>query len=112
MLISMERGHVLRSYFSGGNMTDKKKITILERLLDARDQQIRELQEQNAELQATIDQYSNINNDVQELKNIITEAKRLNNELNITRNEQLQTQKEYGKEMRTFFRKQKTSKFR
>ena len=93
-------------------MTDKKKISILERLLDERDKQIRELQERNAELQSTIDEYSNINIEVQELKNIIKEAKQLHNELNITRNEQLQIQNDYKKEMRAFFRKQKTSKFR
>ena len=93
-------------------MTDKKKISILERLLDERDKQIRELQERNAELQSTIDEYSNINIEVQELKNIIKEARQLHSELNITRNEQLQTQNDYKKEMRAFFRKQKTSKFR
>ena len=93
-------------------MTDKKKISILERLLDERDNQIRELQEQNAELQATIDEYSNINTEVQELKNIIKEAKQLHSELNITRNEQLQTQNDYKKEMRAFFRNQKSNKFR
>ena len=108
----MERGHVLRSYFVGGNMTDKKKISILERLLDERDKQIRELQGRNAELQSTIDEYSNINTEVQELKNIIKEAKQLHNELNITRNEQLQTQNDYKKEMRAFFRNQKSNKFR
>ena len=108
----MERGRVLRSYFNGGNMTDKKKISILERLLDERDKQIRELQERNAELQSTIDEYSNINIEVQELKNIIKEAKQLHNELNITRNEQLQTQNNYKKEMRAFFRNQKSNKFR
>lgn len=93
-------------------MTDKNKVSILERLLDERDNQIRELQAQNAELQDTIDQYSIINIEVQELKNIIEEAKQLHSELNNTRNEQLQTQKEYRKEMKTFFRKQKTSKLR
>ena len=46
-------------------MTDKKKISILERLLDERDEQIRELQERNAELQSTIDEYSNINTEFQ-----------------------------------------------
>ena len=56
-------------------MTEKKKISILERLLDERDKQIRELQERNAELQATIDEYSNINTEVQELKNIIKGGK-------------------------------------
>ena len=93
------------------NMTDKKKISILERLLDERDNQIRELQERNAELQYTIDEYSNINTEFQELKNIIKEAKQLRSELNITRHEQLKSQEEYRKEMMTFFLNN-TNKFR
>ena len=97
--------------FNGGNMTDKKKISILERLLDERDNQIRELQERNAELQSTIDEYSNINTEFQELKNIIKEAKQLRSELNITRLEQLKSQEEYRKEMKTFFLNN-TNKFR
>ena len=51
----MERGHVLRSYFVGGNMTDKRKIEILERLLDERDKQIQELQMRITELEETVE---------------------------------------------------------
>ena len=108
----MERGRVLRSYFNGGNMTDKKKISILERLLDERDKQIQELQMRITELEETVESYSALDDEVQELHNLVKEAKRLNSELNSTRHEQLQTQKEYRKEMMTFFRKQKTNKFR
>ena len=108
----MERGRVLRSYFNGGNMTDKKKISILERLLDERDKQIQELQMRITELEETVESYSALDDEVQELHNLVKEAKRLNSELNSTRHEQLQTQKEYRKEMRTFFRNHKTSKFR
>ena len=92
-------------------MTDKKKINILERLLDERDEQIRELQMKNAELEEMIDEYSNINTEYQELKNIIKEAKQLRSELNITRHEQLKSQEEYRKEMMTFFLNN-TNKFR
>ena len=92
-------------------MTDKKKINILERLLDERDEQIRELQMKNAELEEMIDEYSNINTEFQELKNIIKEAKQLRSELNITRHEQLKSQEEYRKEMMTFFLNN-TNKFR
>ena len=92
-------------------MTDKKKINILERLLDERDEQIRELQMKNAELEEMLDEYSNINTEFQELKNIIKEAKQLRSELNITRHEQLKSQEEYRKEMMTFFLNN-TNKFR
>ena len=93
-------------------MTDKRKIEILERLLDERDKQIQELQMRNTELEETVESYSALDDEVQELHNLVKEAKRLNSELNSTRHEQLQTQKEYRKEMRTFFRNHKTSKFR
>ena len=92
-------------------MTDKKKINILERLLDERDEQIRELQMKNAELEAIVDEYSNINTEFQEFRNIIKEAKQLRSELNITRHEQLKSQEEYRKEMMTFFLNN-TNKFR
>ena len=92
-------------------MTDKKKISILERLLDERDKQICELQERNAELQSTIDEYSNINTEFQELKNIIKEARQLNSELNVSKNKHIKSQKEYEREMRIFFLKQKINKF-
>ena len=92
-------------------MTDKKKINILERLLDERDEQIRELQMKNAELEEMLDEYSNINTEFQELKNIIKEAKQLRSELSITRHEQLKSQEEYRKEMKTFFFNN-TNKFR
>lgn len=92
-------------------MTDKKKISILERLLNDRDEQIRELQMKNTELEEMIDEYSNINTEFQELKNIIKEAKQLRSELNITRHEQLKSQEEYRKEMKTFFLNN-TNKFR
>ena len=92
-------------------MTDKKKINILERLLDERDEQIRELQERNAELQAKIDEYSALDDDVQELRNLIKEAKQLDSELNVSKNKHIKSQKEYEREMKLFFLKQKTNKF-
>ena len=92
-------------------MTDKKKVEILERLLDERDMQIQELQMQNAELQATIDEYSDLDDEVQELQNLIKEAKRLNSELNVSKNKHIKSQKEYDREMKLFFLKQKTNKF-
>ena len=93
-------------------MTDKRKIEILERLLDERDTQIQELQMRIAELEETVESYSALGDEVQELHNLVKEAKRLNSELNSTRHEQLKSQKEYRKELRTFFLKQKTNNFR
>lgn len=93
-------------------MTDAKKIEILERLLDERDEQIQELQKENVELQAIIDRYSVVDDEVNELRQLLKEARQLNSELSGIKNEQLRLKKEYRKEMGMFFRKQKTSKFR
>lgn len=107
----MERGFVLRSYFIGGNMTDKRKIEILERLVSNQQQEINELKQERAELQVKIDEYSALDDDVQELRNLIKEAKQLNSELNISKNKHIKLQKEYDREMKLFFLKQKTNKF-
>ena len=107
----MERSHVLRSYFVGGNMTDKKKISILEHLVSNQQQEINELRQEKAELQAKIDEYSALDDDVQELRNLIKEAKHLNSELNVSKNKHIKSQKEYDREMKLFFLKQKTNKF-
>lgn len=86
-------------------MTDAKKVSILEQLLDERDRQIRELQQQNAELEAILDGYSVLDDDVQELKSLISEARQLNSELNKAKNEQIQIKTEFRREMGTLFRK-------
>ena len=103
----MERGYVLRSYFVGGIMTDKKKISILERLVENQQQEINELRQEKAELQAKIDEYYALDDDVQELRNLIKEAKQLNSELNVSKNKHIKSQKEYEREMKLFFLKQK-----
>lgn len=63
-------------------MTDKKKISILERLLDERDKQIRELQAQNAELEEVIESYRSVDDDMKELKKLIQNGHKLNKEYN------------------------------
>ena len=92
-------------------MTDKKKISILERLVLNQQQEINELRQEKAELQAKIDEYSALDDDVQELRNLIKEAKHLNSELNVSKNKHIKSQKEYEREMKLFFFKQKTNKF-
>ena len=92
-------------------MTDKKKVEILERLLDNQEKEILELRQQNAELQATIDEYSALDDEVQELRSLINEAKQLNSELNNTKNKHVKSQKEYENERKSFFLKQKNNKF-
>ena len=88
-------------------MTDKKKINILERLVENQQQEINELRQEKAELQAKIDEYSALDDDVQELRNLIKEAKQLNSELNVSKNKHIKSQKEYEREIKLFFLKQK-----
>ena len=92
-------------------MTDKRKIEILERLVSNQQQEINELRQKKAELQAKIYEYSALDDDVQELRNLIKEAKHLNSELNVSKNKHIKSQKEYEREMKLFFFKQKTNKF-
>ena len=91
-------------------MTDKRKIEILERLVSNQQQELNELKQEKAELQAKIDEYSALD-DVQELRNLIKEARQLNSELNVSKNKHIKSQKEYEREMRIFFLKQKRNKF-
>lgn len=63
-------------------MTDKKKISILERLLDERDEQIRELQMKNAELEEMIESYKSVDDDIAELREIIQRRHEMNEEYN------------------------------
>ena len=63
-------------------MTDKKKINILERLLDERDEQIRELQMKNAELEAMLENYKSVDDDIAELREIIQRGHEMNEEYN------------------------------
>ena len=93
-------------------MTDKKKVSILERLLNKRDEQIQELQKQNVKLQAMLDKYSYADNDMRELREIIEKTKQLNKEFNEVKNEHLRMTKEYEKDMGKFMRKNKIKKIR
>lgn len=87
-------------------MTDAKKVSILERLLIERDEQIAELQEENAGLRSDLDRYSALDGDIEELKGLIREARRLGSEMNNVRNEQMMLNGKYKKEMGAFFRRQ------
>ena len=93
-------------------MTDKKKISILERLLNKRDEQIQELQKQNVELQAMLDKYSYVDDDIYELKEIIEKTKKLTKEFNEVKNEQLRMTKAYKSDVNKFMRKNKIRRFR
>lgn len=67
-------------YFNGGNMTDKRKIEILEQLLDERDTQIQELQMRITELEETVESYKSVDNDMRELRQLIKNGHKLNQE--------------------------------
>ena len=92
----------------GGNeMTDAKKVSILEQILDERDEQIKTLRYENAKLKAELDAYSdrNIQNDIDELRDIIAETRKLNREYDTIANENRVIGKKYRMEMRKVMRK-------
>ena len=86
-------------------MTDSKKVCILEKLLKERDAQIRELQEQNAELQDIIDSYENVENDMRELKELVGDARELSTKQKKLNQEYEKQLNGYRREMRIFMAK-------
>ena len=80
-------------------MTDKKKINILERLLDERDEQIRELQMKNAELEAMIESYKSVDDDIAELREIIQRGHEMNEEYNKMNREFRKMNKDFRRDM-------------
>ena len=63
-------------------MTDKRKIEILERLLDERDTQIQELQMRITELEETVESYKCVDDDMRELRNLVKNGHKMNDEYN------------------------------
>ena len=88
-------------------MTDAKKVSILEQILDERDEQIQTLRDENAKLKAELYAYSdrNIQNDIDELRDIIAETRKLNREYDAIANENKVIGKKYRREMRKVMRK-------
>lgn len=88
-------------------MTDKKKIEILERLLDERDAQIRELQQQNTELEEVLENYRSIDDDMKELRELIRNGYALNAEYNKMNCEYNQMKKDFRRDMMNLFKRQR-----
>lgn len=84
-----------RNYMS--EMTNERKVSILEKLLLDRDKQIRKLQEENTELQKEIESFGS---DIQELQDIISETQKMNREFSGTNREMKKLKKKYEKEMK------------
>lgn len=114
-LLSKSKSHPLLLFFyaknfyaknqTGGQtkqMTDKKKISILERLLDERDAQIRELQQQNAELEEMIDSYHNTDQDIEELKTCIEDARKINAEYKKAACDYMRMKNDFRRKMKRF----------
>lgn len=87
--------------------SNAKKVSILEQILDERDEQIQILRDENAKLKAALDAYSdrNIQNDIDELRDIIAETRKLNREYDAIANENKVVGKKYRREMRKVMRK-------
>ena len=91
----------LRNWDNNGKrmseVTNERKVSILEKLLLERDEQIRKLQEENTELQKEIESFGS---DIQELQDIISETQKLNRDFSGTNREMKKLKKKYEKEMK------------
>ena len=88
-------------------MTDKRKIEILERLLDERDTQIQELQMRITELEETVESYRSIDNDMNELRTLIKNGYKMNAEYNKMNREYNQMKKDFKRDLNKLLRRSK-----
>lgn len=88
-------------------MTDKKKISILERLLDERDKQIQELKQQNEELKELVANYRSVDNDMKELKELIQTGYEMNAEYRKMNQEYIQMKKDFKRDLNKLLRRSK-----
>ena len=88
-------------------MTDKKKISILERLLDERDKQIQELQEQNAKLEKELENYKSADNEMKELQELIQKGREMTVRLGEMSGEYDQMKKDFRRDMMKLFKRQR-----
>lgn len=80
-------------------MTDKKKVSILERLLNDRDEQIRELQMKNTRLEELVESYKSVDDDIAELREIIQRGHEMNEEYNKMNREFRKMNKDFRRDM-------------
>lgn len=78
-------------------MTNERKVSILENLLLERDKQIKRLQSENAELKKEIEGFGN---DIQELQDIMTDVHKLKREFLGTNRQMKLLKKRYERNMR------------
>lgn len=88
-------------------MTDKRKIEILEQLLDERDTQIQELQERNVELEGIVESYKSVDNDMRELRNLVKNGHKMNDEYNKMNREYNQMKKDFKRDLNKLLRRSK-----
>ena len=80
-------------------MTDKNKISILERLLHEQEDEIKELQEKNEELETIIKRYECISDNMVELRQTIQDANRLKGEYMKLNKDMVKIKKKYAKDL-------------
>ena len=80
-------------------MTDKNKISILERLLHEQEDEIKELQEKNEELETIIKSYECISDNMVELRQTIKKANNLNEEFKKINKDMIKIKKMYAKDL-------------
>ena len=88
-------------------MTDKERIKVLEKTLEAKDIQIRQLQLQRAELEDTLERYRNIDDEMKELQELIQKGREMTAELSEMSGEYNQMKKNFRRDMMNLFKRQR-----
>lgn len=88
-------------------MTDKERIKVLEKTLEEKDIQIRQLQLQNAELKDALESYRNVDNEMKELQELIQKGREMTAELDEMSGEYNQMKKNFRRDMMNLFKRQR-----
>ena len=88
-------------------MTDKKRIEVLEKALEEKDAQIRQLQLQKAELEDTLESYRNVDNEMKELQELVQRGREMTARLGEMSGEYNQMKKDYRRDMMKLFKRQR-----
>lgn len=88
-------------------MTDKGRIKVLEKTLEEKDVEIRQLQLQRAELEDALERYRNIDDEMKELQELIQKGREMTAELGEMSGEYNQMKKNFRRDMMSFFKRQR-----
>ena len=93
--------------FKNMNVKKEGKNNDLQKLLDERNRIIEDLKSKNKKLEAELKEYREIGTSIEEFRQIVKTSKALNAELEDLKEEYLEMNRDYKRDMERFFKKQK-----